>query len=541
MKRILLIAFFLGCIISCKKVERTVHIQDVPIQITLREIVSQTDEIRLKFSHDGGSSTLTGIVHADDSTALLKKMGGHDHEMLTLPSDELFSYTFKRSSNSGKVYFAFYLEQEQTGKYTEVHSFNYSDFDILEQGIDEDGVLKSVFSSQNDFDVYYEFQNGFDGLEELQIFIDDQEIAFTPKRTSISSLTFKIPESFKSGTYTYRVRYRGNDIILRKLYLPEGRLKLATVHPQKNEFPYGYYVFQDKLCFILFVHGGDNNKLEYASWDPASGVWEQEGRFVEENTIPLIGNFEGKEINGRIYFPPSSQYVNDDKGEKRVYFMHSYDPVAKDWKREPIKELEDLLYAQTFTAQNVLTYKEKLLVFLYGDDGSSPTNLHHLYEFDPETYRFTSLGNIRLPNKTMSSTFLRNGDDFYIVATLEYYHPYYGTEHEVKIYQTDINLRSLKLLSTIPALGYGNSSTIVDNQIYVYGAFLSGRFLPIVPFGAKFDLRSNEWEHLNPTYSNFGLNSSYSRQLAAINNRLFDVGLHQGEVIEWDVSFRAVQ
>src|SRR5690606_19879111 len=140
-------------------------------------------------------------------------------------------------------------------------------------------------------------------------------------------------------------------------------------------------------------------------------------------------------------------------------------------------------------------------------------------------------GNIRLPNKTMSSTFLRNGDDFYIVATLEYYHPYYRTEYEVKIYQTDINLRSLKLLSTIPALGYGNSSTIVDNQIYVYGAFLSGRFLPIVPFGAKFDLRSNEWEHLNPTYSNFGLNSSYSRQLAAINNRLFDVGLHQGEVI----------
>src|SRR5690606_19856272 len=143
-----------------------------------------------------------------------------------------------------------------------------------EWGIDGDGVFKSVFSPENDFDVQYLFFNGFDSFDELRIFIDDIEVDYVSARGASPFLTFKIPESLASGNYTYRMTYQGNDIIYRKLFLPEGRLKLATTHPQNNEFPVAHYVFQNKLCFILFVHGDNNNKLEYASWDPSTSVWE---------------------------------------------------------------------------------------------------------------------------------------------------------------------------------------------------------------------------------------------------------------------------
>lgn len=526
-------------IYACKKEVRQIE-KELPVTITINEITRKPDEIKVKFEHDGTEDALIGIVHAADSAALVSKINaGSDKQMLTAESTGAYAYTFGAEGNAEKIFYSFVVSVNGSFYYSPIHASAFGPFEFFEFGFVEN-VLGGAASTSSDADVLYRFTNNFRDFSGIKFFIDDVELAPVYSENDPESYGGKLPDDVRAGDHTYRMTYYGREVISRSIYIPQGRIRLASKHPEGQRQVVGYFIHNENLCLFSTQYSDNTMELEYAAWNPVTNQWRRQSQYGSafDQTMPsnsLQNNF-GVAVRGIFYFTP----VIELWPQGYVQVMRSFDPVRMKWT---VLDLMDLYMPNgdyNLHMQNMISHNDRLYILQYGYDGNWPSPAYHIYRYDPSDRSYTSFSRLPLPKETTSARLLTDGSDYYVVAFIDYKHPYYRWDYEVQVYRTDAEFRTLTHLGTVPSNGIDGEAILINRSIYVYGGHRSGVLrYEAIHFGAQFDLITNNWQYLNPTYGNNGIQpSGYFDALFSISGRVFSYLGPDGEIVEWDVDYR---
>lgn len=522
---------------ACKKTGSGPIGEEIDVTVTITQIVAQPDEIRMKFKHGGGVDAAIGMVHGADSASVINQIKQGSKELLTRQQDGGFAYTFDRADRGETVYYAFFIETQGRASYSEVQTAKFGAFKFLELGFTEKDVLGSIASEYTDADVQYHFVGAFEDFAELKFFINDIERPYTYIGGAEPTLSLSVPPEIRAGFHTYRMTYRGNEVIRRTFYMPQGRLRLAGVHPQGHRQVLAHYLYGQRIGLVSRLY--DPYRLEYAFWDPATDAWDIAVADYDD-LVPISANqwSNGVELDGKIYLPPSLEI--DEDSQEPAEILRTFDPVSRKWTRQAIKFVTAPTGLFSLHFQNMYSFDNKLYILQYGDDGIWPSQAFHVYRYDPANESYTSFARLPLPSNAVSARLVTDGNDFYVIAYLDYKHPYYWWDYEVSIYRTDAELNSLTLLATEPTKSTEGHAFVMDGKIYVYG----GQRKEVLQyetahFGGEYDLATGEWKYLNPTYADYQLpTEGYWSAMFIINGRIFNGLTDNGEIIEWDVNYR---
>lgn len=545
MKRSLFLAVWCTLAIfssACKRTLEVPDIENVNESITLQSVRAQPDKVVLKFIHRGDwSNSKVGIVHASDSVSLLSKINDGVQEELVPGKDSIYTYTFERNSSESTVYYSFCISWNGTKYYSPIHESSYGFFKFLEFGFSEDDVLASTLAPDVDFDFFFFITTPFQDYANLEIYLDDEKLPYRLGTGIPPAVNVRLPEPVKSGHYRLRMVYKDKVILYKNFFIPRGRLRLATRHPGEPTAAFGHYIYGSKIYRTILR--ADLQHLEYSSWDPATNTWKTSYETVDYSFYPDIFNSVlsdniGVQVGDKIFFQPGGEF---EDAEDTTYYLQTItelDPVRYTWKKHIIRKIpiDNSIYYSEWQVDNMQLYQNKLYVLQHGYNGMSPDEGFQVCTYSPETNLYEKVNSLPLRRETKSAQLLMDGDVFYIVSFSEFRNPLKQWDYETRIYRTDATFQSLELILELPTEVFGGLSILLDRKIYVFNGY---REYPLAyktrPFGLEYDIKSDKYEYINPTYSSFGI-TTHQAFLFAINNMVFN-GNELGEIVEWEIHY----
>lgn len=516
------------------------------------------EQAKLAFKVAGGVYRTAGVIHADDAQQLAARIAAKDTVSDTHLANEIFTVTLIRSLGKQQVHYAFFVDAgDGLLVFSDVRSITFTPFALTIVGIAEDGIVTSLYQDGHDpgngtnVDFFMLLEQQVVSPEALALTIGETNVPlnYVSLEGSHGTVYVSIPDHVLAGQYEMTLRYRSEIRYQQEITIPAGRIRKAAQHPRNRRSAHAFFVYQGKLHTGTFISPGFfDNSVEYASWDPKTGQWAFKDftdltKHIWSYNPGSPGGFDdniGYAIKDKVYFTPAVVPLHDEAANRHFQevTMSVFDPNRYTWDTHHLFNKPDEWRGYgAYVAFNVQPWNEDLYFAFSPADDNQITGPITLHKYTPSRLAHERVATLDLPSGTGHVTLVAGPDQMYLLAyeraVLDFWRQY-----RVHLYTVQLETGTLTLLSERMTKEQSGYTIVHGGRICVFG----GGFY--ADHGEVYDLATQTWAYINPTYANFGypLNNKMGF-LGVIGGKIYnayghDRGNNDGVILEWDIDYR---
>lgn len=514
------------------------------------------EQVSLSFKVEGGVYKTAGIIYDSDSQRLSSRVASRDttlHGKMNV-HNQVFATIILRDPGKTQVHYAFFVDGgDDHLVFSDIRTINFTPFQATILAVDEDGILRSFYRDTEDpgwatnTDFSIEIEGVISMPEAFQLSIGEavvpiKYISYDHERGSV---LVRLPDHIRAGTYDLLLRYRDEIRYQREITIPAGRLFEAGQYPRQHATAQAFYVYQNKLHTGAFIQPGTGqNSVEYANWDPGTGQWNitdvtdlkpDSWSFNRSSPSGFPDNM-GYVLQNRVYFSPSVTSAYDEANDR--YYQRIAIPLL-----DPVRHRWDEIHLFNANGQSgmteVVTYNlqpwRNTCYFVSGvkEYYSNPRGPLELHQYNPSNGQYRKIAALNLQGQTTHVTLAAGPDAMYLLA----YSPTglgFWNQYRLNLYKIEPETGTLDLLSQHNTMAQGGYAVVHKGRICVFGGETLGAYAEI------YDLTSQSWEYINPTYASFGHEvNNRGGFLGVINGKLYNAyGPNSGTITAWDIDYR---